>query len=112
MCTSWVVLSAHEASISSEWFTSALLINTSRGPLVDNAALAAALTDGQIAGAALDVLDVEPPPEDNPLLTAPNCLITPHIAWYAAEARQRLMQIGADNLAAFIDGKPINVVNP
>ena len=90
----------------------ALLINTSRGPLVDNAALATALVDGRIAGAALDVLDVEPPPEDNPLLTAPNCLITPHIAWYAAEARQRLMQIGADNLAAFLDGKPVNVVNP
>ena len=89
----------------------AILINTSRGPLIDNQALADALHAGTIAGAALDVLDTEPPPLDNPLLTAPNCLITPHIAWYAVEARQRLMQIAAENLQAFLAGNPSNVVS-
>lgn len=88
----------------------ALIINTSRGPLIDNDALAAALHAGRIGGAALDVLDTEPPPASNPLLTAPNCTITPHIAWYATEARRRLMQIAADNLAAFQHGAPVNVV--
>ena len=88
----------------------ALIINTSRGPLIDNQALAAALRDGLVGGAALDVLDVEPPPADNPLIGAPNCLITPHIAWYALEARRRLMQVAVDNLAAFQQGAPINVV--
>jgi len=89
----------------------ALVINTSRGPLIDNAALADALRAGRIGGAALDVLDVEPPPADNPLLGAPNCLITPHIAWYAIEARRRLLQTAADNLAAFQRGQPVNVVS-
>jgi len=89
----------------------AILINTSRGPLIDNQALADALRANAIGGAALDVLDVEPPPPNNPLLDAPNCLITPHIAWYATEARQRLMQIAADNLAAFFAGRPTNVVS-
>jgi len=88
----------------------AILINTSRGPLVDNQALADALVAGKIAGAGLDVLDTEPPPADNPLLGAPNCIITPHVAWYAKEARQRLMQIAADNLGAFQAGKPVNTV--
>ena len=86
------------------------LLNTSRGPLVDNEALADALRDGRIAGAGLDVLDVEPPPADNPLLTAPNCLITPHIAWYARASRQRLMDIAVDNVRAFVAGAPINTV--
>jgi glycerate dehydrogenase len=88
----------------------ALIINTSRGPLIDNHALAAALREGAVGGAALDVLDVEPPPADNPLIGAPNCVITPHIAWYALEARRRLMQVAADNLAAFQRGAPANVV--
>lgn len=88
----------------------ALLINTSRGPLIDEAALAAALRDGVIAGAALDVLETEPPAPDNPLLAAPNCLVTPHVAWHAIEARRRLVQIAADNLAAFLRGAPQNVV--
>ncbi len=89
----------------------ALIINTSRGPLIDQAALAAALHAGRIAGAGLDVLDVEPPPADNPLLGAPRCLITPHIAWASRDARARLIQIAADNLAAFIAGRPTHVVN-
>ena len=89
----------------------AVLINTSRGPLIDHGALAKALVDRTIAGAALDVLETEPPPTDNPLFEAPNCIITPHIAWYATAARQRLMQIAADNLNAFLDGQPANVVN-
>jgi glycerate dehydrogenase len=89
----------------------AFLINTSRGPLVDNAALAHALRNGAIAGAALDVLDVEPPPADNPLLDAPNCLVTPHVAWYAHEARQRLLDVAVDNVQAFFRGTPQNVVN-
>lgn len=90
---------------------SAYLINTGRGPLVDEPALAKALQDGTIAGAGLDVLSSEPPSADNPLLTAPNCVITPHIAWATVESRGRLMQIAADNLRGFLDGKPVNVVS-
>lgn len=89
---------------------SAVLINTGRGPLVDESALAGALRDGRIAGAAVDVLSCEPPSADNPLLSAPNCVITPHIAWASVEARQRLMRIAADNVRAFLDGRPTNVV--
>lgn len=89
----------------------ALLINTSRGPLVVEQDLANALNEGRIAGAGLDVLSVEPP-RDNPLLSAKNCIVTPHIAWATREARARLMQLAVDNLAAFIGGKPQNVVNP
>jgi glycerate dehydrogenase len=89
----------------------ALILNTSRGPLVDSQALADALTSGGIAGAGLDVLDLEPPPADHPLLGAPNCLITPHIAWYARASRQRLMDTAIANLRAFIDGSPINAVS-
>ena len=88
----------------------AVLINTARGPLVDEYALASALNDGRIAGAAVDVLSKEPALNDNPLMTAKNCIITPHIAWAAFEARCRLMNIAADNLRCFIDGKPINTV--
>ena len=89
----------------------AILINTSRGPLIDEAALAAALNSGQIAGAGLDVLMVEPPPSDNPLLTAKNCQITPHIAWATHAARARLLDTVVENVAAFLRGEPQNVVN-
>lgn len=88
----------------------ALLVNTARGPLVDQAALAAALNEGRLAGAALDVLEVEPPPVDNPLLRAPNCLITPHQAWATRAARQRLMATAVANVRAFLAGQPENVV--
>jgi glycerate dehydrogenase len=89
----------------------AYLINTSRGPLVKDADLAEALQQGKLAGAALDVVTTEPIPSDNPLLKAPNITITPHVAWAALAARRRLMQITAENVAAFIAGKPIHVVN-
>ena len=88
----------------------AIVINTGRGPLINEQDLADALNNEQIAGAALDVLSAEPAGADNPLPKAKNCNITPHIAWATLEARQRLMQIAADNLKAFIEGKPINVV--
>ena len=90
---------------------SAFLLNTSRGPLVDEAALAAALNAEKIAGAGLDVLPVEPPPADNPLLRAKNCIITPHNAWGTRSARTRLMRVAVDNVRAFLAGKPQNVVN-
>ena len=89
----------------------AYLINTSRGPVVDDRALADALNAGRIAGAGLDVLSVEPPKSDNPLLTAKNCLITPHIAWAAYETRARLLGIFKENIEAFCSGHPIHVVN-
>lgn len=90
---------------------SSFLINTSRGHLVNERDLAEALNNGRIAGAGLDVLAVEPPREDNPLLTAQNCIITPHIAWATRSARQRLLQTSIDNLAAWVKGDPINGVN-
>mgnify|MGYP001407035542 FL=1 len=89
----------------------AFLINTSRGPVVVEEDLAEALNKGIIAGAGLDVLSQEPPAKDNPLLTAKNCIITPHIAWATKEARQRLMKIATDNLKAYLEGKPINIVS-
>ena len=89
----------------------AFLLNTSRGPLVDEAALADALNNDRIAGAGLDVLSVEPPPADNPLLTAKNCIVTPHIAWATRAARSRLLQTAVENVKAFLEGKPRNVVN-
>jgi glycerate dehydrogenase len=90
----------------------AYLINTGRGPLVDERALAEALRAGQIAGAGLDVLSTEPPAADHPLLTAPNCCITPHIAWATRAARARLLDVTVANIRAFLAGKPQNVVNP
>jgi glycerate dehydrogenase len=90
---------------------SAFFLNTSRGPIVNEQDLADALNTGLIAGAGLDVLSVEPPASNNPLLSAKNCLITPHIAWATKEARARLMAIVEQNLAAYLDGNPINIIN-
>ena len=89
----------------------AFLLNTSRGPLIDEPALAAALNAGRLAGAGLDVLSVEPPPAENPLLSAKNCIITPHNAWGTRAARSRLLHIAVENVRAFLNGKPQNVVN-
>lgn len=88
----------------------AYLINTGRGLLVDETALAAALHAGQIAGAGLDVLVQEPPAADNPLLTAPNCVITPHLAWATRASRQRLLDVAVDNVRAFVAGREQNRV--
>jgi len=90
---------------------SAFLLNTSRGPLIDQSALAAALDAGTLAGAGLDVLEVEPPPGDNPLLRARNCVITPHLAWATRAARARLLEVAVGNVRAFLEGRPRNVVN-
>ena len=90
---------------------SAFVINTSRGPLVDERALVDALNGGLIAGAGLDVLVQEPPVADNPLFVARNCYITPHIAWATASARKRLMRTVVENVKAFLSGNPQNVVN-
>lgn len=89
---------------------SAFLINVARGGLIHEEDLARALNAAGIAGAALDVLSQEPPPEDNPLLAAKNCLLTPHIAWATKEARTRLMDIAVENLRAFLKGEPQNVI--
>ena len=90
---------------------SAFLINTSRGLLINEKDLAHALNSKRIAGAGLDVLSKEPPDEKNPLLTAKNCIITPHIAWATKAARQRLMNIAVDNLKSYLNGKNVNVIN-
>ena len=90
---------------------SAFLINTSRGPVINEADLKKALDEGIIAGAGVDVLSTEPPNADNPLLHSEKCIITPHIAWASFEARTRLMGIFRENVKAFLEGKPINVVN-
>lgn len=91
---------------------SAFLINTGRGPLIDEAALADALNRGQIAGAGLDVLSREPPAADNPLFTAKNCFITPHIAWATKTARERLLATSVANVRAFLAGAPQNLIKP
>lgn len=90
---------------------SAVLINTGRGPLVDDRALADALNNGEIAAAGIDVMTTEPPAADNPLLSAHNCFFTPHIAWATREARQRLIRIAVGNILSFLSGAPRNVVN-
>ena len=91
--------------------SSAVLINTGRGPLVDEQALADGLNEGTIAGAGLDVLSTEPPATDNPLLTAKNCVITPHVAWASLQARKRLLVIAAENLSAYLRAESKNRVN-
>lgn len=90
---------------------SSFIINTSRGPLINENDLAEALNSGHIAGAGLDVLSQEPPTADNPLLKARNCIITPHIAWATLEARKRLMGVVIENIKAFLEGRPQNIVN-
>ncbi|MDE6021868.1 MAG: D-2-hydroxyacid dehydrogenase, partial [Muribaculaceae bacterium] len=90
---------------------SAILINTGRGPLVDEKALADALNNGRLRGAGVDVLSCEPPTIDNPLLYARNCYTTPHIGWSTTEARQRLMNIAVENVINFLKGSPTNVVD-
>ena len=89
----------------------AILLNTARGPLIDEAAVAEALRTGKLRGAAVDVVDSEPIPDGSPLLSAPNCIITPHMAWAPLEARQRIMDITAASIRAFLNGRKENVVN-
>lgn len=91
--------------------STAFIINTSRGPVIDNKDLADALNAGVIAGAGIDVVENEPPDPNNPLFTAKNCYVTPHISWATRAARGRLMQTAVDGVAAFLAGAPINVVN-
>ena len=91
---------------------SAYIINTSRGPVANEQDVKDALVNGDIAGYGTDVLSTEPPAQDNPLLTAPNCLITPHVAWAAYETRLRLMGILEENVKGFLEGRLVNVVNP
>ena len=88
-----------------------IIVNNGRGQLIVEEDLAAALTRGKVAYAAVDVASTEPIAAENPLLHAPNCIITPHISWATKEARERIMQMTADNVRAFMDGKPTNVVN-
>lgn len=91
--------------------STAYLINTGRGPLIDEKALEQALRTGRIAGAGLDVMAQEPPPKDHPFYKLPNCILTPHNAWATREARQRLMDETVENIQAFLEGAPRNVVN-
>ena len=89
----------------------AFLLNTARGPLIDEAAVAAALRSGKLRGAAADVVSCEPIAEDNPLLTAPNCLITPHMAWAPLESRRRIIDCTVRSIEGFLAGRTVNVVN-
>ena len=88
-----------------------IIINTGRGGLIEEQDLADALNCGKVYAAGMDVVSTEPITGDNPLLTAKNCFITPHIAWAARDSRERIMQCTADNIRAFIDGNPTNCVN-
>lgn len=89
----------------------AYIVNAARGPVVDEVAISEALFSGEIAGYGADVLEIEPMSPDSPLTTAPNCILTPHVAWASLEARTRLMDICINNIKGFIDGKPVNLVN-
>ena len=99
------------ATLLGQMKRSAFIVNTSRGPLIDELALAEALNEGRLAGAGLDVLTTEPPSPDCPLLTAKNCFITPHIAWATHGARARLLNVAVDNIKAFQQGEPLNIIN-
>lgn len=90
----------------------AILLNTARGGLVNEADLKDALTKGKLSGAAVDVVSQEPILDTNPLLTAPNCIITPHMAWAPTESRQRVIDCVVKNIRAYLEGNPVNVVNP
>jgi glycerate dehydrogenase len=90
----------------------AILLNTSRGPVIHEQAVADALRSGKLRGAAMDVVSEEPIRADNPLLTAPNCIITPHMAWAPTEARQRILDVTMDNIHGYLSDTPVNVVNP
>ena len=90
----------------------AILLNTSRGPVIHEQDVADALRSGKLRGAAMDVVSVEPIRADNPLLTAPNCIITPHMAWAPTEARQRILDVTMDNIRGYLSHTPVNVVNP
>ena len=89
----------------------AILLNTARGPLLDEAAVATALHDGKLRGAAMDVVSCEPILESNPLLTAPNCIITPHMAWAPIESRRRILDCTVRSIEGFLAGRPVNTVN-
>ena len=89
-----------------------IIINNSRGQMVVEQDLADALTSGKVAAAGLDVVSTEPIRGDNPLLTSKNCILTPHISWAPRESRQRIMDCTVDNVRAYLQGAPINVVNP
>ena len=89
----------------------AILLNTARGALIDETAVAQALKDGKLKGAAVDVVSSEPILSSNPLLSAPNCIITPHMAWTPKESRQRILDATVQNIRAFLEHRPHNVVN-
>lgn len=91
--------------------TGALLVNAARGPIVDDVAVRAALESGRLSGFAADVLSSEPPPADHPLFGAPNCILTPHIAWATPDSRRRNLEISVQNLRVFLQGTPQNVVS-
>ena len=91
--------------------TGAILLNTARGQVIDETAVAEALKSGKLRGAAMDVVSVEPIQADNPLLSAPNCIITPHMAWAPKETRQRILDVTVENISDFLTGNPVNVVN-